>query len=528
MNIKEYKCENCGSKLNVNIEENEMICPNCGSVFIINETNMDSENSIVLDDGIYYGNSLSGQPNGYGVCQYKNGNKYEGEWQAGGMNGHGEYTFQNSKKWIGEFKNNQFWNGKGFLQYDGFTYEGEYKNGMWNGHGILKYDDGKEWSGEWVNGKEYNGTGDLVFYNDDGKTGQVYTGKLVNGIPQDDGEWHFNGYWEKYDICNDVLVAYYGTSEILDIPLGVHRIEKRFSVKDDIREITLPKTIEKIEKNTFQFYDEPLIERISGEGLTAIPNEMFKDWTKLKSAEFTNVKNIGKYSFENCCELQNINMPSVEIIDEFAFYNCTQVVNVSFPTTKIIEEHAFYGCDKLENILLPQIKVLKSFVFQDCLSLKVFESQTLEEFYNGALIDCDNLVAINCPKAEYIEGDGYVYEFDYGCPKLQKVILADEVCWSKEVKNNNTQNGCYIATAVYGSYNCPEVWTLRRYRDYILAKTWKGRAFIKIYYTISPTIVRWFGDTKWFKEIWKYKLDRIVLNLQSEGIESTPYEDIEW
>lgn len=83
MNIKEYKCENCGSKLNVNIEENEMICPNCGSVFIINETNMDSENSIVIDDGIYYGNSLSGQPNGYGVCQYKNGNKYEGEWQAG-------------------------------------------------------------------------------------------------------------------------------------------------------------------------------------------------------------------------------------------------------------------------------------------------------------------------------------------------------------------------------------------------------------------------------------------------------------
>ena len=42
-------------------------------------------------------------------------------------------------------------------------------------------------------------------------------------------------------------------------------------------------------------------------------------------------------------------------------------------------------------------------------------------------------------------------------------------------------NGCYVATAVYGSYDCPEVWTLRRYRDNTLAKSWYGRIFIKIY-----------------------------------------------
>ena len=33
------------------------------------------------------------------------------------------------------------------------------------------------------------------------------------------------------------------------------------------------------------------------------------------------------------------------------------------------------------------------------------------------------------------------------------------------------KSGCYIATAVYGSYDCPQVWTLRRYRDYTLAET---------------------------------------------------------
>lgn len=88
--------------------------------------------------------------------------------------------------------------------------------------------------------------------------------------------------------------------------------------------------------------------------------------------------------------------------------------------------------------------------------------------------------------------------------------------------------GCYVATAVYGSYDCPEVWTLRRYRDSELAETWHGRLFIKAYYAISPTIVKWFGDTAWFKKMWKGKLDRMVSNLQQKGFENTPYEDRKW
>lgn len=88
--------------------------------------------------------------------------------------------------------------------------------------------------------------------------------------------------------------------------------------------------------------------------------------------------------------------------------------------------------------------------------------------------------------------------------------------------------GCYVATAVYGSYDCPQVWTLRRYRDYTLAQSWHGRAFIRTYYAISPTLVKWFGDTEWFKKMWKGKLDRMVENLQADGVESTPYEDRNW
>ena len=96
------------------------------------------------------------------------------------------------------------------------------------------------------------------------------------------------------------------------------------------------------------------------------------------------------------------------------------------------------------------------------------------------------------------------------------------------IETGKSSGGCYVATAVYGSYDCPQVWTLRRYRDYTLGETWYGRAFIRTYYAISPTLVKWFGHTEWFKKMWQGKLDHIVAKLQANGVESTPYEDKNW
>ena len=93
---------------------------------------------------------------------------------------------------------------------------------------------------------------------------------------------------------------------------------------------------------------------------------------------------------------------------------------------------------------------------------------------------------------------------------------------------SSSSGGCYVATAVYGSYDCPQVWTLRRFRDNTLAKTWYGRAFIHLYYAISPTLVKWFGKTEWFKNLWKPSLDRAVKKLHANGVESTPYNDKKW
>ena len=95
----------------------------------------------------------------------------------------------------------------------------------------------------------------------------------------------------------------------------------------------------------------------------------------------------------------------------------------------------------------------------------------------------------------------------------------------EEAINNSIKGGCYVATAVYGSYNCPEVRVLRRFRDLYLKRHIWGRVFIKIYYAISPALVRRFGDTAWFKAMWKASLDKWVTRLQEKGYGSTPYDD---
>ena len=115
--------------------------------------------------------------------------------------------------------------------------------------------------------------------------------------------------------------------------------------------------------------------------------------------------------------------------------------------------------------------------------------------------------------------------------KQIKEAHADLTYLDELISKNSKQvsvGGCYVATAVYGSYDFPQVWTLRRYRDCTLSKTWYGRAFIGIYYAVSPTLVKWFGHTDGFKKMWKKKLDRMVARLKSDGVEDTPYEDRDW
>ncbi|MDR1357826.1 MAG: hypothetical protein LBJ48_00505 [Coriobacteriales bacterium] len=117
----------------------------------------------------------------------------------------------------------------------------------------------------------------------------------------------------------------------------------------------------------------------------------------------------------------------------------------------------------------------------------------------------------------------------YGENYTEKDVESFHPLFQKWIESNGgtvpKQGGCYVATAVYGSYDCPQVWTLRRYRDLALSRTLCGRAFIKAYYAISPTLVTWFSRSSWFNATVKPLLNRIVDKLKRQGYRDTPYDD---
>jgi hypothetical protein len=94
-----------------------------------------------------------------------------------------------------------------------------------------------------------------------------------------------------------------------------------------------------------------------------------------------------------------------------------------------------------------------------------------------------------------------------GLSEEQKQMTRNEI--------KKSQTPCYIATAVYGSYDCPQVWVLRQYRDDVLSNTWHGRTFIRFYYATSPAIVNLFGNKTWFNKIFKKHLDSLVERLKN-------------
>ena len=135
--------------------------------------------------------------------------------------------------------------------------------------------------------------------------------------------------------------------------------------------------------------------------------------------------------------------------------------------------------------------------------------------------------AVSCYKRynAYLADHGRVFKKDFRDKYLQQNTEFIQKYEPNYEKPEKSDGGCYVATCMYGSYDCPQVWTLRRYRDQTLAATAPGRAFIRAYYAISPRVVRAFGDKAFFQRFFRSRLDRMVAKLNQSGVEDTPYSD---
>lgn len=171
--------------------------------------------------------------------------------------------------------------------------------------------------------------------------------------------------------------------------------------------------------------------------------------------------------------------------------------------------------EKVKNILeeagIPLLKLWTSYGINN-----TYVKTKIDEYLNNPVLrihhfDCRAESENNTEVYAVSQNDSYS-EYTYQMPYQKR-------------RRRRRGGGCYIATCVYGSYDCPQVWTLRRFRDFKLSSNVLGRLFIKLYYAISPTIVKWFGKSAIFQRFCKAKLDKLVCELNDKGYSDTPYLD---
>ena len=285
------------------------------------------------------------------------------------------------------------------------------------------------------------------------------------------------------------------------------------------------------------------------------------------------------WAFHNCENLVEVKLSDnskLGFVDRYAFWKCKRLANINLPATLTgIGESAFYGCESLKSIRLGEPLILlgerafarctglkkvtfdldcnlphiKPETFEYCDALETVEfSRDIQEIQREAFVSCSSLKNLvfpegcelktigkevfrycnelesvsfaNCMKLKSIEhwafyGNKKLKAIEF--PKGQQVYLQQDAIQGGVKKINYKSQGCYVATCVYGSYDCAPVWTLRRFRDEKLAKSMFGRAFICLYYKVSPAVVEWFGKRKWFNSIFRPLLDALVSRRNKAG-----------
>jgi Tfp pilus assembly protein FimT len=83
----------------------------------------------------------------------------------------------------------------------------------------------------------------------------------------------------------------------------------------------------------------------------------------------------------------------------------------------------------------------------------------------------------------------------------------------------NPGGGCFIATAAYagarrGAGFQKEVIILQRFRDRYLMPTRLGRAFVKVYYELSPLIAYYISERPWARSVTRTLLQPVVWSVK--------------
>lgn len=120
----------------------------------------------------------------------------------------------------------------------------------------------------------------------------------------------------------------------------------------EIREISLPGTIEKITNGTFVNCKNLQTVKL-GDGISYVSNEMFYNCTALQNVSLPNsLQYISTTAFRGCTSLKSIQLPeSLDSLGDYVFLDCESLSNIVLPKSlHAIGHSCFSGCNELSTI----------------------------------------------------------------------------------------------------------------------------------------------------------------------------------
>ena len=118
--------------------------------------------------------------------------------------------------------------------------------------------------------------------------------------------------------------------------------------------------------------------------------------------EYT-IVGLGDMAFDDCSFIENVVLPSgITNISEGSFKNCSRLKSINLSNIVSIQKSAFEGCDSLKVANMPKVTSIGIKAFKDCLSLEKVVAPRLSSVYDNSFTNCLNLKSAEVPDGIYI------------------------------------------------------------------------------------------------------------------------------
>lgn len=210
-----------------------------------------------------------------------------------------------------------------------------------------------------------------------------------------------------------------------------------------------------------------IIEVIIKDGVTSVGRYAFQSCENLKSISLPkSITKIEYSAFQSCTSLESIVLPdAVKELPEQAFSRCTSLKSVTLPDElEQIMDYAFNECTSLTEISLPsKAWYVGNKAFEGCSSLKaVYLPDDLSVLGNAAFFRCTSLQSITIPAQVDHLSDVFMR-----CTSLREVYFEGDAPVISDRTFEDVTATCY-----YPSGN--NTWTISKMADYGGNLTWEG------------------------------------------------------